>query len=111
MLDNIFRAFQLPVIDFDAESYYEMVKLTEKEIKGPFSPPMQPVFMVHTINYKGKAKDQEVTISPLLAHMTAAELDGLVETPLKADFECHTQVVERGVATTAQPVKRRKTAR
>ena len=41
--------------------------------------------------------------------MTALEIDELVECRLTSDFECHTQSVERGVATTAQSVKRRRT--
>ena len=41
--------------------------------------------------------------------MSAAEIDQIVECRLTADFECHSQSCERGVATTHQSVKRRRT--
>ena len=103
------REFHMPQLDFDAPNYWSMVKLTNEVIKGPFNPPKILVFPIHTINYKGATRYQQVTKPPLVAHMDAAQIDELVDCRLTSDFECHTQSVERGVATTAQSVKRRRT--
>ena len=103
------REFHMPRLNFEAPNYWSMVKLTEKEIVGPYNPPKIMVFPIFTINYKGPTKYQQVTMPPLLSHMSAAQIDELIDTPLTSDFECHTQSVERGVATTAQSVKRRRT--
>ena len=46
---------------------------------------------------------------PMLAHMTASDINEIALSRVTADFECHTQSCERGVATTAQAVKRRRT--
>ena len=40
--------------------------------------------------------------------MTREQIDAIVNTPLQADFPCHSQIVEHGVATTTQCVKRRR---
>ena len=40
--------------------------------------------------------------------LTAADLHAIQSVPLKAAFECHTQSVERGVATTTGAVKRKR---
>ena len=46
---------------------------------------------------------------PMLAHMTASDINEIASSRVTADFECHTQSCERGVATTAQAVERRRT--
>ena len=103
------REFHMPRLNFEAPNYWSMVKLTTQKIAAPFNPPKIFVFEIHTINYKGPTKLQQVTMPPLLAHMDAPQIDELVESRLTSDFECHTQSVERGVATTAQSVKRQRT--
>ena len=73
-------------------------------------PPKEPFFPVHTLNYKGTQQYDPITEPPLTAHLTTVEINALKNIPLKSKFECHTQSVERGVALTADSVKRRRTA-
>jgi len=103
------REFHLPRIDFDAKNYCTMVRTKFEKLSGPYNPPEKASFAVYTLNYKGPTKSQKITIPPLLAHMSAEEIDQIVECRLTADFECHSQSCERGVATTHQSVKRRRT--
>ena len=104
------REFHLPKLDFTASEYWKMVKIKFREMNGPYNPPKEAVFDVHTINYKGPTKQQPLSMPPIMAHMSAAEVDEVINARLTADFECHTQSCERGVAQTAESVKRRRTA-
>ena len=103
------REFHLPRLNFEAKHFYEMVKWKKDQMEGPHDPPKILTFPIYTLNYKGPTEFNTVGMPPLLAHMDAQQIDELKECPLTSDFECHTQSVERGVATTAQSVKRRRT--
>ena len=103
------REFHLPKLNFRAKTFYEMVELEWETPVGPYNPPDEAVFKVHTINYKGPTKYQKLTVPPLLSHMSAADIEDIVYSRVTADFECHTQSCERGVALTAASVKRRRT--
>ncbi|XP_063693346.1 uncharacterized protein LOC134825134 [Bolinopsis microptera] len=103
------REFHLPLIDFDAKDYCTMARIKFEKLSGPYNPPERGSFAVYTLNYQGPTKSQEITIPPVLAHMRAEEMDQIVECRVTAEFECHSQSCERGVATTHQSVKRRRT--
>ena len=104
------RCFRLPKINFEAKNYWEMVPIGYRKVVGPYTPPKEPFFPVHTLNYKGTQQYDPITEPPLTAHLTTVEINALKNIPLKSKFECHTQSVERGVALTADSVKRRRTA-
>ena len=44
----------------------------------------------------------EVTEPPITMRFTDEELGRFIEEPLRTQYSCHTQAVERGVATTSQ---------
>ena len=103
------REFHLPKINFEAKNYAELVKIKTQPSKEPFDPPRDLAFPVYTLNYKGKAKSMCMTMPPLCDQFDEKAIDRLVDVPLTAEFENHTQSCERGVASTAGAVKRRRT--
>ncbi len=103
------RPFRLPLLNFQARNYWEMVKIKFRALKGPYNPPKEPIFPAYILNYKGPQQWDLVTEPPIMEHMSTSEIDDLVDSALTSEFECHTQTVEHGVALTAQSVKRRRT--
>ena len=105
------REYRLPLVNFYAKNYWEMpiIKMETMEKFCSITPPEQAKFKVYTLNYKGPQQWEPVTEPPMLAHMSSADLDNMVVTPVSSIFPVHTQMVEHGVATTARSVKRRRT--
>ena len=56
-----------------------MVKIKFRETNGLYNPPKEAVFDVHTINYKGPTKQQPLSKPPIMAHMSSAEVDKVIE--------------------------------
>lgn len=102
------RLFRTPKIDVNAETYYQIFKTKYMKIEGPYTPPDQLHFPVHTMNSTGPLKYEPVTEPPMLRHLSVTELEKFMESPLSLRLDCHTQSVERGVALTSQSVKRRR---
>lgn len=104
------RSFKLPLLNLKAEHYYELVEIRFRKVKGIGNPPKEPIFPVFTINKKkGPLEWESVERPPLLAHMNREDMAVLIEKPYTSQIENHTQSVERGVATTAQCAKKRRT--
>ena len=88
----------------------QIFKTKYMKIEGPYTPPEQLHFPVHTMNYKGPLQYEPVNEPPMLRHLNSvSELEKFKESPLSLRLDCHTQSVERGVALTSQSVKRRRT--
>ena len=66
-------------------------------MKGPGSPPKQPSFPVVVLNSKSAIQHEPVMMPPFIKQMTREQIDAIVDTPLQADFPCHSQIVEHGV--------------
>ena len=102
------RLFKTPKIDVKSKTYYQIFKTKYMKIEGPYTPPDQLHFPVHTINYRGPLQYAPLTEPPMLRHLSVNELERFKEAPLSLRLDCHTQSVERGVALTSQSVKGRR---
>ncbi len=101
------RAFRLPLLNFKAQNYYDLVEIRLRKVKGSRKEPMFPVFTIG--KKKGELEWDPVERPPLFAGLTAGDVAAFVTTPFKSNIENHTQSVEHGVATTTQSVKRKRT--
>ena len=66
---GIIRRYNLPIINIEARSYHKIVDLNSKEIKQP----------------------------PAIKSFSDLDIDDILNTPLKLDYPCHNQSVERHV--------------
>ena len=84
-----------------ATHYELMVRMKWIRMKGPKwgrgEIPKQPFYPVFVLNSKGPDDIEEVTMPPIIKQMTQEQIDAIVDTPLKAEFPCHSQSVEHGV--------------
>ena len=104
------REFKLPLLNFKATTYYELVQIKFRKTKGPGNPPKEPIFPVYTVGKKkGSVVWESVKRPPIFKNLNYDDIAGFVVTPFLSDIENHTQTVEHGVATTSKSVKRRRT--
>ena len=53
----------------------QIFKTKYMKIEGPYTPPEQLHFPVHTMNYKGPLQYEPVNEPPMLRHLSVSELE------------------------------------
>ena len=93
------RPFERPLIDFSAPNYYKMIQYSGNVRSKKFLIYKGPA-------YKGEQVKRPVTRPPLLE---GKDIRAFLVRPFDSEIPCHSQAVERAVATTFSCVKKRKT--
>ena len=107
------RSYRLPVVNFHADHYVKLVKLSFKDVRGSGQFArlgrerlIQPYYQVYTPNSKAKRPDVEkVRLPPLFKQMTKEEINSIKDKPLVVSYPCHSQTVEHAVALTTKGSK------